>query len=105
MPLRKLDGDAFRPVDENQLAGVKVHDLVARAKAVRLQLADLGLDVIDRKADMVHAELVEVANVRIGQRLRMLISQQLYLRSRRGMLQNERHVVGLDPWNSHVAGE
>ena len=77
MPLGELDGDALGAVDEDQLAGMKIHDLVARLESVRPELGDLGLDVADRKADVVHAELVQVADVRIGQGLGMAVAQQL----------------------------
>src|SRR3954466_5865465 len=79
MPLREFDGDAFGAVDEHQLAGMKIHDLVARLESVRPEPGDFGLDVADREADVVHAELVQVADVRIGQRLGMTVAQQLDL--------------------------
>ena len=65
VPLREFDGDAFGPVEEHELAGMEIHDLVARLEPARPELGDFGLDVIDRKADVVHAELVEVADVGI----------------------------------------
>ena len=70
-----------------------------------LQPGDLGLDVVDRKADVVHAELVQVADVWIGQRLRMTIAQQLDFGSRRDVLQDQRDMLGFDAWNTHVARE
>ena len=39
MPLRELDGDAFGAVDEHQLAGMKIHDLVARPEPFARSLA------------------------------------------------------------------
>ena len=44
MPLGEFDGDALRPVDEDQLPRMEVHDLVAGVETVRLQLCDLLLD-------------------------------------------------------------
>jgi hypothetical protein len=60
VPLGKLDGDAFRPVDEDKLAGVKIHDLVAGTEAIRFELFNFGLDIIDCKANVVHVDLVQV---------------------------------------------
>ena len=55
----------------------EVHDLVARVETVRLQLCDLFLDVVDREADVVHADLMQIADVRVRQGIRMLVSQEL----------------------------
>ena len=105
MPLRELDGHSFRAVDEHQLAGMKIHDLVAGLEPVRPQLRVFSFDVADRKADVVHAELVQVADVRIGQGLGVTVAQQLDLRAGRDVLQDQRDVLGFDARNTHVARE
>jgi hypothetical protein len=105
MPLREFDGDAFGTVDEHQLAGMEIHDLIPRLEPVRPELGDFDLDVIDRKADVVPAELVQVTDVRIGQGLGMMVAQELDFRSWRDVLQNQRDVFGFDVRNTHVARE
>ena len=70
-----------------------------------LSLATFSLDVFDRKTDVVHPNFVEVANVRIGQWLRIPVSQELDFRSWRRVLQNECDVIGLHARNAHVTGK
>ena len=65
MPLAEFDGDPLWPVDEDELPRVKVHDRVASFETTRFQLCDLLLDVIDREADVVHANLVQIADARV----------------------------------------
>ena len=74
-------------------------------KSIRPELGDFGFDVADRKADVVHAELVQVADVRIGQGLGMTVAQQLDLGAGRDVLQDQRDMLGFDPRNTHVARE
>src|SRR5262249_10147253 len=69
------------------------------------ELGDFSLDVFDRKTNVVHPNFVQVANVRIGQRLGLPVAQELDLRSWGRVLQHERDVIGLDTWNAHVAGK
>ena len=82
LPLGEFDGDALRAVDEDQLSRMEVHDLVAGFETVRRQLGDFLLDRVDREADVVHADLVEVADMRVRQGIRMLVSQELDLSAR-----------------------
>jgi hypothetical protein len=105
VPLRKFYGHSFRAVDEHQLSGVEIHDLVSGLKPVRSELGNFSRNVFDRKTDVVHPNFVEVANVRIGQWLGMPVSQELDFRSWRRVLQHERDVIGLDAWNTHVTSK
>src|SRR5215471_16183258 len=105
VPLREFYGHPFRAVDEHQLSRVEIHDLVPGLKPVRAELGDFSLDVFDRKTDVVHPKLVEVANVRIGQRLGLPVAQELDFRSWGRVLQDQRDVIGLDTWNTHVTGK
>jgi hypothetical protein len=84
---------------------VEIHDLVPGLKPVRSELGDFSLNVFDRKTDVVHPKLVEVANVRIGQRLGLPVAQELDFRSWGRVLQDQRDVIGLDTWNPHVTGK
>jgi hypothetical protein len=84
---------------------MEIHDLVPGLKPVRSELGDFSLDVFDRKTDVVHPNFVQVANVRIGQRLGLPIAQELDFRSWGRVLRYERDVVGLDTWNAHVTGK
>jgi hypothetical protein len=84
---------------------VEIHDLVPGLEPVRPELVNFGLNVFDRKTDVVHPNFVEVANVRIGQWLGMPVSQELDFRSRGRVLQYERDVIGLHAWNAHVTGK
>src|SRR4051812_15708981 len=93
IPLGEFDGDALRPVDEDQLSRMEIHDLVAGFETVRLQLCDLLLDGVDREADVVHADLVQIADVRVRQRVRVPVSQELDLGAWRYILQNQGHVI------------
>jgi hypothetical protein len=77
MPLRQFNGDALWSFDEDQLTRVKVHDLVAGREPARSQSGDLGLDIVNGKADVVHAEFVQIADMWIRQGVRMAIAQQL----------------------------
>lgn len=79
VPLSKLDGHSFRAVDENQLARMKVHDLVASVEPICFELANFGFDIIDCKADMVHPDLVQVAYVCIRQWRGVLVAKELNL--------------------------
>jgi len=47
-----------RPAQEDELAIVKLHDLVSKFDACCVQPAHLGFNVFDCKADMIEAELV-----------------------------------------------
>jgi len=64
---------------------------------------DLGLDVVHRKAHMVEAHLLEPLDIRIGQRLRMPIAEELHFEPGHDVAQNERHMVRLDARNAHVS--
>jgi hypothetical protein len=75
VPLRQFNGDALWSFDENQLTRVKVHDLVAGPEPARSQSGELGLDVVNGKADVVHPEFVQIADMRIRQGVRMVIAQ------------------------------
>src|SRR5262249_41645564 len=77
VPLREFYGHPFRAVDEHQLSRVEIHDLVPGLKPVRSELGNFSLDVFDRKTDVVHPNFVEVANVRIGQRIGLPVAQEL----------------------------
>ena len=48
------------------LARVKIHNLVSGLEAVGSKLSNFVLDIGDRKTNMVHANLVQIADVRIG---------------------------------------
>jgi hypothetical protein len=84
---------------------VEIHDLVPSLKPVRSELGNFSLDVFDRETDVVHPNFVEIANVRIGQRIGLPVSQELDFRSWGRVLQYERDVIGLDAWNTHVTGK
>jgi hypothetical protein len=84
---------------------VEIHDLVPGLKPVRSELGNFSLDVFDRETDVVHPNFVQIANVRIGQRLGLPVSQELDFRSWGRVLQYERDVIGLDTWNTHVTGK
>src|SRR5262245_47498823 len=105
VPLREFYGHPFRAVDEHQLSCVEIHDLVPGLKPVRSELGNFSLDVFDPKTNVVHPNFVEVANVRIGQRLGLPVAQELDFRSWGRVLQHERDVIGLDTWNAHVTGK
>jgi hypothetical protein len=61
---------------------MEIHDLVPGLKPVRSELGNFGLNVFDRETDVVHPNFVQIANVRIGQRLGLPVSQELDFRSR-----------------------
>src|SRR5690349_17517755 len=105
MPLGEFDRDTLWPVDEDELPRMEIHDLVSRVETVRLQLRDLLLDGVDREADVVHADLVQVADMRVRQGSGMPVSQQLNLGARRYVLQNQRYVIRLDAGYAHIARE
>src|SRR5262249_19825934 len=105
VPLREFYGHPFRAVDEHQLSRVEIHDLVPGLKPVRSELGNFSLDVFDCKTDVVHPNFVEVANVRIGERLGLPVAQKLDFRSWGRVLEHERDVIGLDTWNAHVTGK
>src|SRR5215469_18706954 len=105
VPLRKLDRDTLRPVDKNQFSGMKIHNLVSSLEPVGFQLCNFGLDIINGEANMVHADLVQVADVGVWQGMRLLIMQELDLRSRRCILQDQGDMIGLDIRNTHVTCE
>ena len=88
MPLGEFNDDPLWPVDEDELPRVKVHDLIASLETARFQLCDLLLDVVDREADVVHADLVQIADLRVRQGIWIPISQELDLRARRYILQD-----------------
>ena len=75
---------------------MEIHDLVPGLEPVRPELGNFGLNVFDRKTDVVHPKLVEVANMRIGQRLGLSVAQELDFRSWGRVLQDQRDVIGLD---------
>jgi hypothetical protein len=79
---------------------VEIHDLVPGLEPVGSDLGNFSLDIFDRKTDVVHANFVQIANVRIGQCLGMAVSQELDFRSRGRVLQHERDVIGLDSRNA-----
>src|SRR5215470_19958888 len=54
-PLGQLHRDAFRTLDEDQLARMEVHQLVAHGDAVRPEPGHLGLDVVHGEAHVVEA--------------------------------------------------
>jgi hypothetical protein len=100
MPLGELDRDIFRSVQEDKLAVVKIHDLVAEPDAGSAQLRDLGFEVVYREADVVEAQLVELGNVGIDNRFGVTIVQQLHFGVR--IFDRKRDVVGLDVLDSHI---
>ena len=62
MPFSQFDRDAFRSYKKDQLAVVEVQHLVTESDALGLEPFYLGLKVFHREADMVKAELREVAD-------------------------------------------
>ena len=66
---------------------MKIHNLVSSLESIGSQLGNFGLDIIHRKTNVVHANFVQVADMRVGYRMRMLIVQELNLRSWRYILQ------------------
>jgi len=59
-----------------------LHDLVAGLHAACCQSADLRFDIIHGEANVVEPHLVELEDVRIDNRLRVTISQQLDFETR-----------------------
>src|SRR6516162_7138135 len=84
---------------------MKIHDLVSSLEPVRSQFCDLGLNIVNGKADRVHADFVQVADVRVWYRMWLLVMKELNLRSWRYILQNQGDMVGFDIRNTHVACE
>jgi hypothetical protein len=76
VPFGQLDRDALRPGEEDELATVEVHDLVQQGDAVCLQASDLLLQIVDREADMIEAEAVQLGDIGIRDRLGMMIPQE-----------------------------
>src|SRR5215831_19961391 len=89
VPFGKLDRDALGSINKDQLARMKIHDLVSSLEPVRSQPRDLGLNIVNGKADMVHANFVQVADVRVWYRMWLLVMKELNLRSWRYILQNQ----------------
>src|SRR5215467_2464322 len=104
-PLRELHRHPFRSGQEHQLAIMKLHDVVAQLDATRTQSSNLGLNVVDRKADMIEAQLVEPGDVTIPNRLGVTVPQELNLNTRCGVGKRQGHVLSLDVRNAHVSGE
>ena len=80
MPLRKFDGHALGAGKEDQLARMKIHDLVASLEAVGPHLRHFSFDILHRKADVIEAELLEVADMGIVDGRGLPVVQQLDLR-------------------------
>ena len=77
MPFRQFDRHILRAVKKNQLAGMEVHNLVARLVTMSLHRTHHSLDIINGEADVIQTHLVEVANVRIIDDRRISVVQQL----------------------------
>ena len=58
VPLRQFHRYALRSIEKNQLARMKVHNLVARRKTCCSDVRDLRLDIVHPEANVVHADLV-----------------------------------------------
>ena len=65
MPLRQLDRDALGTGEEDQLSVVEIHDLVAGGETGRGHLGERRRHILHREADVVQAELAEIANLGI----------------------------------------
>ncbi len=86
MPASSHIADRLESVGSSRLPAVRmraleIHDLVSFCDATRPELGDLGLDVIDRDANMVEAEPVQLATTWITQRPWVDIPQELDLGS------------------------
>ena len=102
MPLRQFQGDALRPIKIDELAVVKVHDVVAELDAVSLEPGHLGLDIVHGKADVVVPQFVEFVDMRVGDGVGVMVFHQLnFLAHRRGG-QRQGHVPGLDALDPHI---
>ena len=75
---------------------MKIHNLVSSLEPVRSQSRDLGLNIVNGKADMVHANFVQVADVPVWYRMWLLVMKELNLRSWRYILQNQGDMVGFE---------
>src|SRR5262249_46673324 len=64
-PLGQFDRNVFRAAEENQLAVMEFHHAIAQLDPARGELGDFGIEVIDRKAHVIEAELVETVDIRI----------------------------------------
>ena len=57
---------------------MEVHNLVARLKTCRSDVRDLRLDIVHPEANVVHADLVQLADMLVRQYLWMQVAQYLY---------------------------
>jgi len=47
---------------------MEIHDLVSRRETVGLHLGDFGLNIVDGEADVIEAELGQIADMRVVDR-------------------------------------
>jgi Hydantoinase B/oxoprolinase len=92
------DGELV-PVAELMLANMRGPDdrrgdLSAMEGACRI--AEGKIRRVGSPADAVHANFMQIADMIVRKRLGVLVPQQLNFRSRRGMFEDERHVIGFD---------
>lgn len=73
IPLGEFEGDPLGAFEKHDPTPVIVEQLTTELDAVGLQPNDLGLDVGDREAKMVEADMIEIAKMRLGQRIRMTV--------------------------------
>lgn len=75
IPFRQFHGDAFRSGKKDQLSVMEVHDLVPELDTLRFKPCHHGLQVVYGEADMVEPQFGEVANSRVGERIRVAVLQ------------------------------
>ena len=77
-PLGELDGDVLGALQEDELAAVELHHLVAELDAGGGEFRDLRVEVVYGEADVIEAELVELADVGIGDGVGPPVVQELH---------------------------
>ena len=82
IPLREFNGHPLGPVEKDELAGMKIKDLVLGGEATGRHFRHRRLDILDCEANMVEAQFVQIADLRIVERDRGQVVQQLHLGAR-----------------------